>query len=338
MAELVEKRWSRYGKDRVYVRTIDGMEIGHVDLQTRRIVTTHSEFEAALHECLERWCPPELPSSPEVSSTAPIAGAWGPPQPPEHGINSHPVTGPEERPWPEPTIAVVEPTPLLPAALPEMTPPARGPSDPPPIEIRDLADNVAGAAARAKRNEVNAQAPVFNLIARAFGVKTEERNWRVGTKGEVKVGRQLDKLGDGWHRIHAVPVGEKGSDIDHVVIGPAGVFTLNTKCHPGARAWVGERAVTVNGYKTDYLRNSRYEADRTRKMLSDACGFQVPVTPVIVFVDLESFKVKQMPRDVHVTYRRHVVAWLRSLAQTVDVDTVEMIFAKARVSSTWLPT
>jgi hypothetical protein len=72
MADLVEKRWSRYGKDRIYVQTADGLDIGHVDLQTRRIVTTHAEFEAALHECLERWCPPITTSSSEVLSSAPI--------------------------------------------------------------------------------------------------------------------------------------------------------------------------------------------------------------------------------------------------------------------------
>jgi hypothetical protein len=337
MADLVEKRWSRYGKDRVYVQTVDGLDIGHVDLQTRRIVTIHAEFEAALHECLERWCPPLPTSSPEVPLSAPIPSPWAPPQLAEHALNSQPVSRPEGSPLPNPTVAADDPTALLPATLPETAPSANGPSDPQMTEVRDLADNVAGAAARAKRNEVNAQAPVLNLVARALGVKTDERNWRVGTKGEVKVGRQLGKLGDGWHHIHAVPVGENGSDIDHVVIGPAGVFTLNTKCHPDAKAWVGERAVMVNGNKTDYLRNSRYEAARSRKLLSDACGFHVSVTPVIVFVDLDSFKVKQMPPDVYVTYRRQVVAWLRSLPQTLDTNTVETIFSVARLSTTWQP-
>lgn len=42
MADLVEKRRSRYGKDQVCVQTADGLDIGHVDLQARRIVTTHT--------------------------------------------------------------------------------------------------------------------------------------------------------------------------------------------------------------------------------------------------------------------------------------------------------
>ena len=58
----------------------------------------------------------------------------------------------------------------------------------------------------------------------------------------------------------AVPVGEKGSDIDHVVMGPSGVFTLNTKNHIRSNVWVTENVFMVNGRKTDYFRNSRHEA------------------------------------------------------------------------------
>jgi hypothetical protein len=145
------------------------------------------------------------------------------------------------------------------------------------------------------------------------------------------------KLGDGWHWIHAVPVGENGSDIDHVVIGPAGVFTLNAKRHPGRKAWIAEWAVMVNGTKTDYLRNSRFEAARASTLLSSACGFSITVKAVIVFVDLNHFTVKQMPKDVHVVTRTRLVNWLQSLHTTLDPATVETVFAKARLSTTWQP-
>ena len=34
MAPLVETRWTRYGPDRVYLKTADGAQIGHVDLKS----------------------------------------------------------------------------------------------------------------------------------------------------------------------------------------------------------------------------------------------------------------------------------------------------------------
>lgn len=315
MTQLVERRWTRYGHDRIYVTTSDGVDCGHVDLKNRRTVPRSPELDAVLQHCLTRWCsdePPPTPSEPDSPSSeeSVIAGAW--PAPP---IEADPST----------------------------TGPLRAPSthaggkaaSAPAVVAQDLVDNVAGAAARAKRDEVNAQAPVLNVIARLFGVKTNERAWRVGAQGEVKVGRELTKLDQGWHWIHAVPVGDNGSDIDHVLIGPAGVFTLNAKRHPAGRAWIGERAIMINGHRTDYLRNARFEAARARKLLSSACGFPVAVEPAIVFVDLNEITIKQMPTDVHVVTRKQLAKWLRSRPPRLDTPTVDAIFAQARTSTTW---
>lgn len=151
----------------------------------------------------------------------------------------------------------------------------------------------------------------------------------------AKSSERAEPVGDTWHRLHAVEDGDRGSDIDHVVIGPPGVFTLNTKRHPHATAWLGERMVMVNGQRTDYLRNSRFEAKRAAALLSQAGGCPVAVTPVIVFVDLDAFNVKQLPADVHVTTRNRLLDWFRSLPPTLDADTIEMIFAHARQSTTW---
>jgi len=66
---------------------------------------------------------------------------------------------------------------------------------------------------------------------------------------------------DGWTGLpstagvlHAVPIGGRGSDIDHVLIGPGGVFVLNTKTHPGGKIWAGRNAIRVNGFAVPYLR------------------------------------------------------------------------------------
>ena len=288
MAQLVETRWTRYGNDRVYVKTADGNQIGHVDLKSGTVTVEIEEFADALAECRDRW------------------------------VNTATLT---------PPTAIDPPasTPFLPpAAIVE-----------PAVPLRDLSTNVAGAAARAKRDEVNAEAPVLNFVARVFGVKTDERNWRVGAKGEQMVAKELRKLGRHWLVLHAVEVGVNGSDIDHIVIGPAGIFTLNTKRHPGSKAWVAERAVRVNHQRTDYLRNSRHEGARASRLLSAANGSAIKVQPVIVFVDLHEFDVKQQPPDVHVTTRMRLIKWLEELPIVWDSATIEEVFATARLSTTW---
>ena len=53
-----------------------------------------------------------------------------------------------------------------------------------------------------------------------------------GATGEEQVGGLLEGLaGSGWHVIHDVTLGH--GNVDHILIGPAGVFTVETKSHPG---------------------------------------------------------------------------------------------------------
>ena len=53
-----------------------------------------------------------------------------------------------------------------------------------------------------------------------------------GATGEEQVGGLLDELADGeWRVMHDVTLGH--GNVDHILVGPAGVFTVETKSHPG---------------------------------------------------------------------------------------------------------
>jgi hypothetical protein len=201
-------------------------------------------------------------------------------------------------------------------------------------EWRDLAVNRPGEAARSKALELKRAAPVKTFIARAIGAKTQERAWRVGADGEEEVARRMRGLGEGWHVTHAVPVGTRDTDINHVAIGPPGVFTINTKNHSGNKVWVGEHAILVNGQKTDYLRTSRFEAERASKLLSAACGFSVAVQPVIVIMSA-GMVIKAKPADVYVVGRKDIATWLSKRPPMITADVVAKIFEQGRQESTW---
>src|SRR5689334_14073141 len=81
---------------------------------------------------------------------------------------------------------------------------------------RDLTLNVAGAAARVQATAFRQAAPVRTFLARVVGAKTDERSWRIGADAEVEVANRMLSLGTEWFTLHAVPVGDRGSDIDHV--------------------------------------------------------------------------------------------------------------------------
>ncbi len=68
MAPLVETRWTRYGHDRVYLKTADGNQIGHIDLKSGSFTVEIEEFAEALVQCRDRWL------KPTVTATAELAG------------------------------------------------------------------------------------------------------------------------------------------------------------------------------------------------------------------------------------------------------------------------
>ena len=54
-------------------------------------------------------------------------------------------------------------------------------------------------------------------------------SWSRGAEGERVVGELLESFTDaGWRVMHDVTVGSRGN-IDHLLIGPGGVFTVETK-------------------------------------------------------------------------------------------------------------
>ncbi len=201
--------------------------------------------------------------------------------------------------------------------------------------MTDLSTNGAGAAATVEREQVTGPSSIWSLVTRVLGVKTDERAGRVGAKAEEQLGRELAKLPDGWHVLHAVPIGNRGSDIDHVVIGPRGVFTLTTKHHPDGSVCVYEQAVWVNGHSTVYLHNSRRDATRAGTLLTAACAMPVEVRPAIVFVDLAELTIKGTPPDVHITTRRSLRNFLLQQPHRLTPAQVEHIFAVARNQATW---
>jgi hypothetical protein len=130
-------------------------------------------------------------------------------------------------------------------------------------------------------------------------------------------------------------VGERGSDIDHVVIGPGGVFTLNAKNHPNAKLWIAGDTFLVNGQRHPYIRNSRFEAFRAAGLLSSAAGIKVDATGVVVPVGAAGVVIKKAPHDVVVVNRMRLVKWLTSQPEILVPEVVGTIFEAARRSTTW---
>ncbi|MFK0291738.1 nuclease-related domain-containing protein [Streptomyces sp. NPDC090442] len=235
-------------------------------------------------------------------------------------INDSPAPSKSERP--------TTPTSLQTKAVPPL--PTLTPDD-------DLASNRPGAAlqemARAKELEHSRLVRLASRLTRGTLVPESIRS---GLAGELAVGSALERLVPaGWHVLHGIQW-PSGSDIDHLVIGPPGVFTVNAKHHAGASVWVGDVMLRVNGGSTDYLRNSQFEAARTAKLLRHWCGRDIPVQPVIGVVGAQSIKIEGRDPTVLVLNADSIDQALAARPHALSASQVASIYAVARHKQVWL--
>jgi hypothetical protein len=165
---------------------------------------------------------------------------------------------------------------------------------------------------------------------------SEMRSYRKGLEGEIEVvAKQLSQLDKCWLVLHSITISSSGTDIDHLVIGPGGVFTLNTKNHDGCKVWVAKKTFMVNGQRNDYLQISRSEGIKASRILSRACNIEVTVEPVIVVLAAK-FDIASDPCDVHVVARNTIRSWLECRPSSLTLGQVRSIYERARDSTTWL--
>ena len=63
----------------------------------------------------------------------------------------------------------------------------------------------------------------------AFGARQSTEAWRIGAEGERLTARTLQNLPASYRVLHDLPMPRSKANIDHVVVGPTGVFTVETK-------------------------------------------------------------------------------------------------------------
>lgn len=296
------KRWVRYGKDRLYVSDGSGRSLGYLDNATGLVHVNDEHDRSAVSGAVGVDVPEQRaarPASPEAAGSP---------------LEAH----------------------ASPAELPA------SPHDPYAVTVErlavDLGENRPGAGARAIAEQHRSEAPVRTLLARALGVHTDERAWRVGAKGEETVAKELRKLGESWTVVHDIPVGDRGANIDHIVIRPAGVFTVNSKWHVGKTIWAGGDTVMINGHREPYVRNAPHEAKRACRLLSDALGAHVPVVGIVAVLAQE-WKVKEQPSGGAVLVLRPGLArrHLQKLPTRYARPELERLVHQVRRSTTWQP-
>jgi hypothetical protein len=154
--------------------------------------------------------------------------------------------------------------------------------------------------------------------------------WRMGAAGERRTARLLAALErQGWAVLHDLAVPGSRANIDHLVIGPGGVFVIDSKQYrgrlqldPTGRLWHGRYPLTPT------LRAVEFEADQAAQVLPD------PGMAVVPIVAVHGTKVpwgKVLMDGVPVVSARRLPSMLRQLPAVLGPERVAALADQARV-------
>jgi Nuclease-related domain len=154
--------------------------------------------------------------------------------------------------------------------------------------------------------------------------------WRRGAAGERRTARRLGPLErHGWAILHDLAVPDSRANLDHLVIGPGGVFVIDSKQYrgrlqldPSGRLWHGRYPLAPT------LRAVSFEADQAAQVLPDP---GVAVVPIVAVHGAQVPWGKVVMDGVPVVPARRLPSLLRQLPAVVGPERVAELADQARV-------
>jgi len=132
----------------------------------------------------------------------------------------------------------------------------------------------------------------------------------------------------GWVVLHDLAIPASRANLDHLVIGPGGVFVVDSKHYrgrlrldPSGRLWHGRYPLTA------VLRAVSFEADRAAQVLADP---QV-VVPIVAVHGAQVPWGKVITQGVPVVSARRLPSMLRTLPGVLGPERVAALADRARV-------
>lgn len=179
----------------------------------------------------------------------------------------------------------------------------------------------------------------FTFAAILLIVFTAWRFWKTvpriraikqGIEGEKAVGQYLERLrGEGYQVFHDL-IGA-GFNVDHVLIGPAGVFTIETKTwsKPGrgeAKIKFDGEQLTVAGREPERnpVVQARAQSSWLKGLLSESTGHAYEVFPVVVFPGWYIEQGEGTLRNMWVLEPKALAKFLVNAPQRLDSEAIKL--------------
>ncbi len=159
-----------------------------------------------------------------------------------------------------------------------------------------------------------------------FRVSAETAVWRRGARGERRTARALRKLvRQGWTVLHDVAIPGSRANGDHLLIGPPGVFLVDSKAWHGTITQAIDGQASHNGHPLDQtIATVRWEAEQVASALG------APVLPLLCVHDTRIPWDEIYVDNVPVLTPARLLALLRSLPAHMDQVGVMLLAEHAR--------
>lgn len=166
---------------------------------------------------------------------------------------------------------------------------------------------------------------------RIWSLIRKRRKIKLGRDGERAVGQLLENLHrQGFQVLH--DVGNDRGNLDHILIGMNGIFTVETKMasKPEGRSQVeydGER-ILIDGFEPDRnpIGQAKAQANWLRGVLKERTGRDFPVQPVVVY---PGWYVAKQPSgvEVWVLNEKALPAFIEHRSPCLQQEDVSLVYA-----------
>jgi hypothetical protein len=152
-----------------------------------------------------------------------------------------------------------------------------------------------------------------------------------GAEAEEAVGAILDILPEGNFVIHDFDSGK--GNIDHILIGPKGIFTLETKSHAGKVSSDGEKLLR-NGrpFEKDFLKQAWAQCYLVREILAK-WGITTPLPEPVILFTKASIEVRGKTKGIEIIGINYLPKFIERLPDKISTPEAGRIYNRIKAAT-----
>ncbi|GEP25920.1 MULTISPECIES: nuclease-related domain-containing protein [Cryobacterium] len=175
-------------------------------------------------------------------------------------------------------------------------------------------------------------------LARTLGLSPLDANglaWLRAVQAEMVVGEILARLPEGYSVFHSLPIRNTAFWVDHLIVGPGGIFALSSKTRWDHDLTGSVRTIPVGDHTMPYLRDARFESTQITALLAGAMPATAVVQPMIVLVNPHKIRLNRKPDVVTVIDSPRLRRWLVGRPRQFSAEQQATLTAVIDDPTTW---